>query len=287
MKRIIATATLAMATIAWAGWPGTTATDHETESGWPKSSTGDTGMTDTILRCSVFSDLSYRGPLTLGQRDPRIDQMIEEIVKVTGLEKNFEIYSSPEVANAGAGIKRGGIRVIAYNPNFLNEMIRATGTDWSVKSILAHEVGHHLQGHTLQEGGSRPPIELEADKYSGAAMRWLGGTLEQAQVAMENLAPPQGSATHPGRRDRLIAIAAGWNEAGTSRGASGQVSRIPTSPFPTPNQTPFPQPNNVGPAAACCGPTGPMCRMTMAALPVGYPCTCYLLGQPIVTGVAC
>ena len=28
---------------------------------------------------------------------------------------------------------------------------------------VAHEIGHHLQGHTIQRGGSRPPIELEAD----------------------------------------------------------------------------------------------------------------------------
>ena len=231
------------------------------------------------FRCSVFGEFSFIGRPRLGPGDPRIDQIIDDVVSVTGLAKNFEVYSSADIPNAAAWVE-GDKRLIAYNPNFLNEMLSQTDTEWSVRSILAHEVGHHLQGHTIQGRGSRPAIELEADSYSGAAVRWLGGTLDNAQVAMRTLAPERGSNTHPGRQDRLRAIGNGWHDAGESRGASGRVA---TESQPT--QSPFPTQSPAVPAVACYGPFGPMCALN-TTLPAGAPCACYLLGQPVATGIA-
>ena len=34
-------------------------------------------------------------------------------------------------------------------------------------TLLAHEVGHHLNGHTIHRGGSTPELELEADEFAG------------------------------------------------------------------------------------------------------------------------
>ena len=164
-------------------------------------------------------------------------------------------------------------------------MVNRTGTDWAVRSIMAHEVGHHLQGHTLQRGGSRPPIELEADNYSGHIVRWLDGTLDNAQAAMRTLAPRRDSATHPGRDRRLNAIAEGWHQAGERRGTG--TGRPDTSPLP------FPPPTAPNPsiATACCnvvaGQQIPICPMA-TTLPVGAPCVCYNgLGLPFFAGVAC
>ncbi len=61
-------------------------------------------------------------------------------------------------------------RGLFYNPSFMREMRERTGgNEWSWISILAHEVGHHLEAHTIRPGGSNPSDELEADEYSG----WL------------------------------------------------------------------------------------------------------------------
>lgn len=275
---------------AWAQWPGVASDSNGNvsgNSGWPTNTTDHSVGPGAHFRCSVFGEFSYQGALQLGPRDPRIDQMIEDIVRVTGLKKNFEVYSSPNVPNAAAWVE-GETRKIAYNPHFLDQMIRQTGTEWSVRSIMAHEIGHHLQGHTIQRGGSRPPIELEADSYSGAVVRWLGGTLSHAQAAMSALAPERGSATHPGRRERLAAIGNGYDAAGTSRGASGRVDTSPRQPSQPPNTipAPFPAPDVNQAATACCGLVGPMCQM-LTATPRGSPCVCYLLGQPVATGVGC
>ena len=58
-------------------------------------------------------------------------------------------------------------RYIIYNSNFMKIANEISNNSWSSISILAHEIGHHLQGHTLNNNGSRPAIELEADKFSG------------------------------------------------------------------------------------------------------------------------
>ena len=78
---------------------------------------------------------------------------------------------------------------------------------------MAHEVGHHLNGHTLSDVGSRPKRELEADYYSGFILQRLGANLDDARVAMLKLGSDSGSRTHPARHDRLAAIGNGWMKA--------------------------------------------------------------------------
>ena len=137
--------------------------------------------------------------------------MIDDIVKASGLSRNFEIRSAG-VPNAVA-VVRNGKRHILYNVGFIQDMNNSAGTKWAAISIMAHEVGHHLNGHTLDGLGSRPGKELEADSYSGFILQKLGASLKEAQVAMTLLANEKGSFTHPGRNDRLAAIASGWSNA--------------------------------------------------------------------------
>jgi len=139
---------------------------------------------------------------------------VAKIMRYTGLPQNFTIVQS-DVPNAAALVAMGkdGVprRVIAYNREFMRQMAKATGeAAWSETSILAHEIGHHLSGHTLLPGGSQPPIELEADKFSGFVLFKMGASLPQAEKAVETLIPEEDGPTHPGRQKRLAAINAGW-----------------------------------------------------------------------------
>ncbi len=288
---LVLVAALAAVT-AGAQWPGVddeATADETSESGWPVSTVpADAGATGASFRCSVFGDFAFQGELRYGQSDSRIERMIDDIVKASGLKRNFEVVSSPDVSNAAAWVE-GDRRMIGYNPRFLDDIVSRTGTDWAVKSIMAHEVGHHLQGHTLQRGGSRPPIELEADNYSGHIVRWLNGSLDDAQVAMRTLAPPRDSHTHPGRDRRLNAIADGWRQAGARSTGTGQPSQPNTQPSPSPRPDPspsphpdpsrFPRPNPPQVATACCTVNVmtrqiiPMCALPPVG-PVGVDCHC-------------
>ena len=153
------------------------------------------------------------------QTAPTTANVIREITDAVGLKPRFELRATTEIPNAAA-VVYGGKRFLLYNPNFVSSVNRAGHTDWAGISILAHEMGHHLNGHTLRAGGSQPADELEADEFSGFVLRKMGASLAQAQAAMATVADDEGSATHPGRTPRLAAISQGWQRAQTQIAAS-------------------------------------------------------------------
>ncbi len=160
--------------------------------------------------------------------------VVGEIMKYTGLPQNFEVMEA-DVPNAAAIIVMGKDnlphRVIAYNKKFMNEVRSATqNNNWAPISVLAHEIGHHLCGHTIMPGGSQPPTELEADKFSGFVLYKMGAVLSDAQKAINTLIPEEDGPTHPGRGKRLNAIEDGWKQACTqqSNDCSGLIAAMKT-----------------------------------------------------------
>ncbi len=128
-----------------------------------------------------------------------------------GLESKFKIKVA-DVPNVEATIKHHE-RYILYNPGFVNKVNEVTKDKWASIFILAHEVGHHLDGHTEAGLRSCPAIELEADQFAGFVLCRMGATLQQSQLAMYYISDMASSKTHPGRLDRLAAIEKGWNKA--------------------------------------------------------------------------
>ena len=175
--------------------------------------------------------------------------IIREIADAVGLQPRFELRATDRVANAAA-VVYDGRRYLLYNPRFLAAINRAGHTDWAGISILAHEMGHHLNGHTLRGGGSQPQDELEADEFSGFVLRRLGASLAEAQAALAAVAPEAGSASHPGRAPRLAAISQGWGRANAQIVASSQAGRAqpsaqPIALAPTPPAADEPEPADV------------------------------------------
>lgn len=136
--------------------------------------------------------------------------IIKKIVSFSGLSSNFEVRSG-NAPNALATIVNRK-RFIVYNNNFISQVEAVTNNQWGPISILAHEVGHHLNSHLLQ-GGSKPDSELEADYFSGFVLQQMGATMQDAQAAMRYFGSDVGSPTHPAKDERLAAISAGWSSA--------------------------------------------------------------------------
>ncbi|MDQ2772407.1 MAG: hypothetical protein M3Y54_18125, partial [Bacteroidota bacterium] len=160
---------------------------------------------------------------------PAPTDVIREITDAVGLKARFELRATREVDNAAAVVYNGK-RYLLYNPDFLSAVNRAGHTDWAGISILAHEMGHHLNGHTLRPGGSQPADELEADEFSGFVLRKLGASLAQAQAAMATVPDAEGSPTHPGRTPRLAAIGQGWQRANAQLVASAHTAAPSAAP---------------------------------------------------------
>jgi hypothetical protein len=156
-----------------------------------------------------FSNISISGN-SAGITVADAEAIVKDILNVTGLKGNFEIRAA-EIPNAAAVVYNGK-RYVLYNPVFISALNNTTGNDWASVSVLAHEIGHHLNGHTLG-GGSQPMRELEADEFSGYIMQRLGATLEEAKAAMKLAADIKVTTTHPERSVRLTAIEEGWNSA--------------------------------------------------------------------------
>jgi len=161
-------------------------------------------------------------------------QIAQEVMDIVGLKPNFEVREA-NIPNAAA-VVYAGKRYVLYNPNFIRQLERTTGTKWAGISVLAHEIGNHLQGHTITASGSSPAIELEADEFSGFVLRKMGASLTEAQAAMKTIAIERGSRTHPGQSDRLTSIAKGWGHADDQ--LAGRKTDVAKRVESTPKQSP-------------------------------------------------
>lgn len=180
--------------------------------------------TDALAIC--LFDLEGLSSFPSSQNAEKAMQLITD---VTGIAPRFALYQCNETNNCLAITVRG-IRYIFYDSDFMNIIAEKTGA-WSNISILAHEVGHHVNGHTIDKfaymTGQIPSIslaqmrqeELEADEFSGFVMYKLGASLYQAQgfIYSFGFEGDDTNETHPNRAKRLAAIAKGYQKAKTEQ----------------------------------------------------------------------
>ncbi|MEM1327301.1 MAG: hypothetical protein AAGI23_15165 [Bacteroidota bacterium] len=155
------------------------------------------------------------------------EAVMNDILSVIGLRANYSIQAA-KVPNAAA-VVYGDKRYIYYNPRFMTNVTESTNTNWGSISIVAHEIGHHLNGHTLKAGGSQRHMEIEADEFSGFVLRKMGATLAEAQIAMRKLAGDRGTSTHPGKTERLMAIEKGWRSADQQITGYSRQMKVPSN----------------------------------------------------------
>lgn len=159
---------------------------------------------------------------------------LEKILAVTGMSKRFVLQECGDISNCVATSYKG-VRYILYDREFM-DAIASNTTSWSNLAILAHEIGHHVNGHSLDlvvyaTEAAEPPtlsesrqMEIEADEYSGFIMKQLGASLSEAQEAITLLADDDNDSysTHPSLSKRLKAIEKGYNRAS---GFSGNMTQ--------------------------------------------------------------
>lgn len=189
-----------------------------------------------LQACSYDGETISINPSSFTSNSDAID-VVGNIMRFTGLPQNFEVMEAADVPNACAVILQGqdGLpkRVIAYSGKFMREVSAATqNNNWAPISIMAHEIAHHLCGHTIMPGGSQPPTELEADKFSGYVLYKMGASLDDAQKAINTLVPDSESPTHPARSRRVVAIEDGWKQAceQQSKDCGGNATVVMTNP---------------------------------------------------------
>lgn len=161
--------------------------------------------------------------------EDRVIQIIDNIVSYSGLPNNFKVYRADYINNAFATVIENE-RVIVYDSKLFNNVEWYSDTFWTSVSILAHEIGHHLSGHTEDNLGSVPSKELEADRFSGYVLYKMGATKEQAIMAMSVLGSDVDSETHPSKSKRIKVIEDSWDKSNNQR----YNSALPPAPKGSP-----------------------------------------------------
>ncbi|MFZ6014376.1 MAG: hypothetical protein ACOYXT_28815 [Bacteroidota bacterium] len=160
-----------------------------------------------------------------GMPDEEVAGLISEILSRFGAQNRYIILNCAQISNCLATKDDEGRQYILYNAAFLNRVktLKFTNStlptgdrDWQVLTILAHELGHHINNHITNPLPRATSIdkELEADETAGFLMYLLKAGLAQAQSVMyDKNVTEEGSYTHPPRQKRLDAIAKGYNKA--------------------------------------------------------------------------
>lgn len=161
----------------------------------------------------------YEGIYTQRRNEQTLNY-IDAILNQIGLYRNFDILGCSTIDNAFAThiveIATGAVyRFIIYDDLLFDEVTDKTKSDWGVFAILAHELGHHLNGHVIRGGGSQPDKELQADEFAGFALAKAGGDLNAAKAAFRAIMSEAGSTTHPPLNERLVALDKGWQRGMT------------------------------------------------------------------------
>jgi hypothetical protein len=158
----------------------------------------------------VLSGTSHAQEVQMNERAAK--EAVWRIVQHSGLLPNFDVRQNTTIRTAIAYIKDRK-RVIEYNPEFISTIIDSSRTDWSAVSVLAHEIAHHLLGHTLDPGELHPGDELACDRYSGFILYAMGATMQESLAAIEVAGDPHGTQAHPPKQARVAAIQQGWEDA--------------------------------------------------------------------------
>ena len=144
-------------------------------------------------------------------------RIVDEMLSDMGITNKYKVRECKEIARGNARAQAffadGRIeRYIVYDVDFLREIANSTETNYAAMFVLAHEVGHHINDHTLNYKDSEVPIEIEADVFAGTQLAKSGANLEQTlKAARDSKIIFTGRfASHPGRMDRMKAAFKGW-----------------------------------------------------------------------------
>jgi hypothetical protein len=166
-------------------------------------------------------------------------QIVNELLASSGLSASSFQLKESNCSNALATTVNG-VRFILYNPDFLRKFKQDAATKWAAYGALAHEIGHHLNGHNLSETDPsvRRQYELEADKFAGNLLFHLHATVDEAQAGIKTIPLEGQTNTHPSKSARLVATTNGWTAAYDLSRKNGEIEvKMPEKPVSTPTFT--------------------------------------------------
>lgn len=145
----------------------------------------------------------------VGKKDKSgVPEVIRRIEEAFDTSTNISVFlTNRREGNAYATVVDGQ-RMIVADIDFFTKVNSEAQTDWAAISIIAHEVGHHIDGFS---GGIEG--ELRADYWSGQALWRLGASITAATACMAKYGNTEETISHPNKGRRIAAIERGWIDA--------------------------------------------------------------------------
>ena len=166
--------------------------------------------------------LQYQKSLKGFTTDKEAEDALNKILNVIGASRNFVLVPCDDINNALA-ITYKGERYILYDKDFI-EQIEDVTNNWSGLFILAHEIGHHINGHTRdfllakvldeQSKEKQREEELEADEFAGFIVANLGASQNDIIELFDviGIKGDDSYSTHPSKDKRLLSAKKGFNK---------------------------------------------------------------------------
>jgi hypothetical protein len=157
--------------------------------------------------------------------DAEAEDAVNKILSVIGASQKPTLQACSNINNAVAAVYKGQ-RYILYDRDFMNSLTAGSNKYWSNMFILAHEVGHHINGHSLdivlyasdiidpKSLEEKRKQELEADEFAGFVLAKLGASLSQTSKVLSNLPriSNENSSTHPSKDKRIASVRLGFKK---------------------------------------------------------------------------
>ena len=188
------------------------------------------GQTKTGIELCV----EYQKAFSAFTSEKEANVALDKILDVIGASKNFTLIPCDDISNAVAVTFKGD-RFILFDGAFMRKINQATN-NWSYLFILAHEVGHHINGHTRdfllatvlddQSLEDRRKEELEADEFASFVVSKLGASYSQIEETIDLIASNEIDlySTHPNYDKRIAAVKRGFERAYSGSGSSNSYS---------------------------------------------------------------
>lgn len=149
--------------------------------------------------------------------------MASEILLSVGIKKTVLFYEAA-IDNALATIYNGQLLII-YDPIFLQSMEKISGNQGGSKLVLAHEIGHLLNLHSISPSSSSPWWdELDADYFAGSVAYAQNIPIETVYKCAEIYPTISYSSTHPHRNSRIKTMINGYCNEQYKKVQNGPIS---------------------------------------------------------------
>jgi len=174
--------------------------------------------------------IQYQNSFSPFSTEKEINEALDKILNVIGASKNFTLVPCDDISNALA-VTFKGERFILFDRAFMRKLTQLTN-NWSSLFILAHEVGHHINGHTRdfllasvldnQSLEDRRNEELEADEFASFIVSKLGASYSQIEETIDLIASNESDiySTHPNYDKRIAAVKKGFDRGYSDSGTS-------------------------------------------------------------------